>query len=311
MTLLRFSFPGAVLFGSALAVAMAIAPAARAFCRTTTEPPTSLYIPSQTGRCWTTPDGGPAVDLAWPSRARIGYSVASGASKYASLLDIVHAAEAAFGAWNNATCPPGCVGPACGHPNVQAFDEGFVSAEAAADDCGIVDCGARVHDPQHVIVFDDDAWPHSDPNYTVALTTVTYGVVTGTIFDADTEINSAQHVISLSDPAPAGQYSLQFVLTHEAGHFLGLAHATTTDAIMYYDYQYTPTALHADDIDGICAIYPPLPTQASGGCAITQHTRSGSCASGCVLIGLLAWCRTRRLRGPNAPTTSRGARRPR
>ena len=51
------------------------------------------------------------------------------------------------------------------------------------------------------------------------------------------------------------QYDLFTVMTHEFGHALGLNHATATTACMYATYNGVDSALNADDISGIKAIY--------------------------------------------------------
>jgi hypothetical protein len=50
------------------------------------------------------------------------------------------------------------------------------------------------------------------------------------------------------------------ILTHEAGHFLGLAHSPLPNATMYAFYEQGTNdwrTLSDDDIAGICSIYPP------------------------------------------------------
>jgi hypothetical protein len=274
-------------FAAVLALAAVLVPArAGAFCRTTTVKPTVPYEPSTQG-CWL--QGTP---LAWESGARVPYSISAGASAQVDLADATRVAQLAFAAWNSAMCATGNT------PDVQVYDNGPVSVDAAANDCGLVQCDPTFHDPQHVIVFDDAAWPHNDPTSTLALTTVTYGVNSGEIYDADMEINTAQHTISPAEPPPPGAYDLQSIMTHEAGHFLGLAHATDTHSIMYSQYQPGAIALTQDDVDGICTIYPQHPAAKAGCACESAPAGPGSLAlTACAALGLLVGVRRARRRG--------------
>jgi MYXO-CTERM domain-containing protein len=271
------------VFLPALALAVlggATAPGvAHAYCRTTTSPVPSGYDPVQNG-CWT--DGTP---LAWHS-TRVPYGVGSAASRQVSLDDATRIADLAFGAWNSANCS----GRA---PNVEAYDDGPIASVPEASDCNVSSaCDPAARD---VIVFDDDSWPHSDPANSLALTTITYAAGDGTILEAYTEVNSAEHELTTLEPPPAdgGAYDLQAILTHEAGHFLGLAHSAETTAIMYAFYEPGAIALTADDTNGICAIYPPS-APSSGGCSMSgTPTPAGSTLLGTVLVVL--YTRRRRL----------------
>jgi hypothetical protein len=277
----RVPFITLALVALALAVPLATPRPASAYCRTTTDHEPIPYNPVANG-CWM--NGTP---LAWAGGQRVAYSLSSAASSQISLADATRVAKLAFDQWNNAPCASGRT------PNLQVYDGGPVSPEAAADDCGLVQCDPTIHDPQHLIVFDDAGWPHNDPNNTLALTTVTYGVDSGEIFDADVEINSAQHSLSAQEPAPAGTFGLQAILTHEAGHFFGLAHATSQTPIMYAQYQQDAVSLTQDDIAGVCAIYP---VQTKAGCACeAMPAGPGDWAVGaCAGMGLLALIRRRR-----------------
>jgi hypothetical protein len=68
---------------------------------------------------------------------------------------------------------------------------------------------------------------------------------------------------TIQDPSPSGSpVDLQNVVTHELGHYLGLAHTTRehADAVMYASApfgQLSKRTLTADDVAGLCAAYPP------------------------------------------------------
>jgi hypothetical protein len=227
-----------------LAAAVTAGSDAHGFCRQITATPPAGYDPTTQG-CFGAQTAGSVFEVYWANLC-VGYSVQRGASRQVTLDQATAAAAQAFAAWTQTTCSGG------GSPSVTAVDEGPV-------DCGLVeydDDGPN----QHVIVFRDDGWPYDDSSNTLGLTTVTYDVTDGEIYDADIEINSHDYTLVASGPVPAGAYDLQTVLTHEAGHFLGLAHSADTTAMMYAHYQPGLGALGAlppDDTDGICSIYPP------------------------------------------------------
>src|SRR5262249_46305618 len=117
---------------------------------------------------------------------------------------------------------------------------------------------------QNLIVFRDDGWPYNDPYSTLGLTTVTFNAETGEIYDADMEINASGRNLSITDTVPSNGFDLLSVVTHEAGHFFGLAHATDPVATMYASYKPGSASLRdlaPDDIEGICAIYPTTKTR--------------------------------------------------
>jgi MYXO-CTERM domain-containing protein len=302
----RSRFPWAPLAVAVLALLGARS--AHAYCRTTTTPlPGPSFDPSLSSMCWMQ-----GVPLGWPAGIAIPYSLGSAASQQVTLADATRVADAAFNTWNTAACPSGSDAggaDAAFALNVQAYDNGPVDATVVAMDCGLVQCGPTVHDKNHLIVFRDNDWAHNDINNTLALTTVTYGVDTGTIFDADIEINSSTtstppHLLTTTEPPPPdlpqNTYDLQAILTHEAGHFLGLAHATETTSIMYAYYTPGSLTLTADDLAGICAIYPPgVPAASpphSSGCALESAPgpRNVSAVAMAAAALLLAFARRRR-----------------
>src|SRR5690606_32119504 len=98
---------------------------------------------------------------------------------------------------------------------------------------------------------------YNDIQRTIALTTITFATRTGEILDADIEGNSVGIPISTSDTAVTSD--LQSILTHEIGHFFGLAHSLDPDASMNANYDRGDLSfrtLAEDDRAGICSIYP-------------------------------------------------------
>ena len=228
-----------------LALAGLSAPAS-AFCRTTTSRIPPDYDPSISG-CYYTRDDHP---LFWRN-ACVGYDIQESASKQISYDDAATAIALAFTRWTSATCATASHG--VGRASIDVRDLGPVAcSEVQYDNYG----GPN----QHVIIFRDDEWPYDYTSNTLALTTVTYDPDTGEIYDADMEINTFQYKLSITPEVPQGGYDFLAIVTHETGHFLGMAHATDTHATMYAHY--TPGSeamrlLTEDDIDGICTIYPP------------------------------------------------------
>lgn len=84
-----------------------------------------------------------------------------------------------------------------------------------------------------------DCWDHATA--LLGVTTVSFDPTTGRIFDADIELNGADHVFSTVD-TPVCQpgavtprcvaTDVQNTVTHEVGHFLGLGHTGTRNSTM-------------------------------------------------------------------------------
>jgi hypothetical protein len=107
-------------------------------------------------------------------------------------------------------------------------------------------------------MFRDNDWPYVGGSTTIALTTLSVDIPTGRILDADVEINSYRTDITTSDTNVGAD--LDSIVTHESGHFLGMAHSPVQDATMFANY--SPSSidirtLSPDDEAGICAAYPP------------------------------------------------------
>ncbi len=252
--------PRRVLASLCLGIGLvAWSPPASAFCRTTTSRTPADYDPSISG-CW--PKGFP---LYWVN-ACVGYDIEQSASKQISYDTAATDIALAFTRWTSTTCASATHG--VGRVSIDVRDLGPVA-------CNEVQYNNVGGPNQHVIIFRDDDWPYDDTSNTLALTTVTYDPSTGQIYDADMEINTYQYTLSTTPEVPPGGYDFLAIVTHETGHFLGMAHATDTHATMYAHY--TPGSeamrlLTEDDIEGICTIYPADGTRTVAPAA----SRSGS-----------------------------------
>jgi MYXO-CTERM domain-containing protein len=260
-------------FALAAAAAVVLVPAAcvlfprsaAAFCRTTTCPLPSDFSPSP-GSCappnflqycqHLMPPVNP-LPLWWRNHC-VSYDLHEDAAGMVSgevATDVAtQIAAESFSKWTGTVC------------------DGSTGARVSIDvrDLGPVSCDEVNYNSdqpnQHVIIFRDNGFEDgvtvstgapASAN-TLGLTTVTFNPDTGELYDADIEINSSTP-LATGQTVTAGSYDLQSILTHEAGHFLGLAHSGDTAATMFA--QYTPGStskriLSDDDMAGICAIYP-------------------------------------------------------
>jgi hypothetical protein len=226
-----------VVTGLLVASPLLVARDADAYCRTTTVPVPASYSPTK--GCFTQ-----GLPLFWRN-ACISYSPARAASSRVPLDVAAPLFEQAFAKWTGSTCASG------GAPGIA------VSATEPVD-CAEVRYNQNGPN-QNVIVFRDADWPYSDPNNTLGLTTVTFNADTGEIYDADMEINASGKNLTVGDPVPIDGFDLLSVVTHEAGHFLGLAHATSSSSTMFASYKPGTTSLRSladDDVAGLCEIYP-------------------------------------------------------
>lgn len=233
------------------------------------------------------------------------------------------AARASFSAWEQScadlqlpyagTTGEIRVGLVGSRENVVVFRQGWCSnhPKAATDPCYTdwdVDCGGIYNCFEDHTTCPLGVTPCADRGV-VALTSVLYDPGTGRIFDADIELNGwdgleAGNVMATppshgwyftcADPPAASctkygedvcaSIDLRNTLTHEAGHFIGLAHpcgdkgevpctnAPPAGEIPWAERTMYPNTfigdfgkrdLSPDDVAGVCAIYPP-PSGGSG-----------------------------------------------
>lgn len=222
-----------------------------AHCRTTTCDQEGAPAECASGRinnCSTT-----GVPIAWPSTC-----VSTSVSAYGSALRGISAdtlrtmVESAFKQWTSADCgggsPPSFA--------VDIFPD--VTCKDLTGDAGYKSAGPNAN----VWLFEDDNWPHleTDAEAAIAVTSVLFDKYTGEIYDADVELNSFG--TNFTTDTDVGNIDLESVVQHESGHFLGLAHSQDTEATMYATLdpkagETKKRTLNRDDVEGICAIYPP------------------------------------------------------
>jgi hypothetical protein len=271
---MKLSIGAAALVGTVL-----FSQGALAFCRTTTCDPND---PSES--CQKDPETGcllTGLPLQWRSSCvTVGVQQLGSPTNGFSYDEVTEVVEKAFGAWLNADCGGG-------RPSI---DVQLI---------GAVECGLSEYNQDrgnaNIVVFREDVWPYAGAENAIGLTTTRFDTKTGALWDADIELNGATQSLSIGDPISGDD--LLSVLTHEAGHFLGLSH--TFDAAATMRAIYDPLSdgdsfrsLEQDDVEGICTVYPVNRKPDTNSCE-NRHGFSGQCgadqpppeeeASGCSL----------------------------
>lgn len=255
---LRLGRPLAV--GAAmLGVSLAFVGEASAFCRSTTCRSTA------TKECPTDEDSCPAsgAKLFWPTSC-ISYATNKLGTQDLDPTDTRAVIKKTFLAWSDVQCPDG------------------TTAKMTFQELEPISCKKSEYNKTgpnvNVVLFQDDNWKYRGIDGTLAKTSVTYNDDTGEIYDADIEVNTANNTVTITDDPAKVDYDLQAILTHEVGHFIGIAHSPNPDAVMFASYSPGSLAqrkLTDDDVEAVCAIYPSTSTAA---CNTTPRGGfSGSC----------------------------------
>ncbi len=249
-------------FASILGVAgtLALSTHAFAFCRATTCDPSKDSCERDSGSCLTT--GKP---LTWTSSCLQVYMQADGLpSQGISFAAAKQSLTRAFDAWLSVDCS--------GAPpllEVQVM--------------GPITCGASEYNPTqknaNIVVFRSDEWPYIGGEDALGFTHLSFNADTGELWDADIEINAVGQAYSIGDPVMGAD--LDSVLTHEAGHLLGLAHTLDKNATMFASYTpgtSTLRTLDSDDMKAVCAAYPTDRVPSRTSCA-PRHGFSDACSA--------------------------------
>jgi len=117
-------------------------------------------------------------------------------------------------------------------------------------------------DGQNVIIWvtEDANWSHG--SNVAAYTTTHVDLTTGRIVEFDMEINATPSRTATkpwSATGEQGKMDLQNMVTHEAGHAIGLDHVSDTEATMYPYMNLGESKkrdLETDDVNGVSFIYP-------------------------------------------------------
>ena len=223
-------------------LALGVTSRAGAYCRERTCDPANPKQHCQlSGNCVTS-----GHVLHWPSGCLTFDVQEAGSPKLGIDANaVLDAMNAAFHAWQAADC--GGMAPAL---------EPATLGPVACDESRYNEEGKNAN----IVMFRDDEWPYQNSIDAYALTTVRFDPSTGELFDADIEVNSHDFPIT-ADGSPHG-VDLQSILTHEVGHFLGLAHADQTDVVSTMRAGWNGVgldlrSLSPDDEAGICDVYPP------------------------------------------------------
>ena len=247
------------------AIVTATAGQAQAFCRSTACDATSEECTKDENGC---PRTGPP--LSWRSLP-LPYRFHAGGSDKLDMDGVREATRRAFAEWSNVTCS--------GERTSLRFEEG---KDIPGTHPLVGDLPAKV---SFGIYFRDDVWPYDDGSEALALTNRKYGKTNGWIDYSSIEVNTTDREFRLTDSAKG--IDLQAVLAHEVGHYIGLAHSNEKDSIMAPSYCQSADrcgtsadrarALAQDDVDAVCAMYPPggiagvayEDPNASSGCAVS------------------------------------------
>ena len=241
-------------------VTLTLAGSSSAFCRATTCDPGKKDCARNTQSCLT--EGKP---LFWASSCVQVYVQKNGSPALGiGFSTFKESVSRAFSAWLSADC-----GGAAPSIDVQVL--GPIT-------CDVAEYNATQKNA-NIVLFRDDQWPYVGGEDALAFTHLLFNADTGELWDTDLEINSFEYDFSTGDPVTGND--LDSMLTHEAGHLLGLAHTLSKDATMYAQYKEgtdTLRTLSPDDVNGICAAYAPDRVTSRTSCS-PRHGFSDACGA--------------------------------
>ncbi|MFT7625797.1 MAG: hypothetical protein ACI9WU_004988, partial [Myxococcota bacterium] len=146
-----------------------------------------------------------------------------------------------------------------------------------------VDGGTSATAPMGALTvsFEEDNWDPSASG-TLAVTINTFDSQSGEILKSEIEFNGVFHTWGNTLGADLDD-DIETSAVHEVGHALGLRHSRERDSAMFFQTPATtPRALHVDDGNGACYLYPTV-AFASGvlcdTCTQNSHCAAGDCVA--------------------------------
>jgi hypothetical protein len=250
-------------FAAALLAVASYGPGAAAYCRATNcFPEIETCTLDKATQC---PNVG--TPLSWFSGCVDLYVQADGCpSQGISFATTKSSVERAVATWLSASCADG------GTPSLSVNVLGPIT-------CHTSEYGKDAHNA-NIVMFRENDWPYVGAEDTIGFTHVRFGVHgDGEIWDGDIELNAFDFAFSVGDKNVS--YDLDSVLTHEIGHWLGLAHTADASATMYGEYTPGMTqqrSLADDDSTAICEVYPTGRTTSTESCD-PRHGFSDLCGA--------------------------------
>ena len=231
---------------------------ASAYCRMTTDGS------SQIGDALCPTEGAP---LYWKNPC-LSYAIDYHGSVWMDFEDVESAVDQSFATWENVDCDSreAQLNPA-NPPNL--IFKGLQSSDCRRAE---VNSTGNVNTVAFLDPFQDPCADRPYSPFAFAVTIVRYNTSTGEIFDADMMINDqlatrqfagGPYANCPDSGCPAGnpgEADLASIVTHEAGHFIGIGHTEVDDATMFASAARTSIekrTLATDDINAVCDIYPP------------------------------------------------------
>jgi hypothetical protein len=134
-------------------------------------------------------------------------------------------------------------------------------------------------DGQNLVLWLGGAQWHND-NLTLGVTHVIYMPGSGQITDADIEFNNN---VTWKAGGSGFATDIESIVTHEAGHFLGLDHTATTSAVMFASYNTgeLKSTLQSADVNDVCTVYPTTSANGTQGDFCRVDTNCGTAAPKC------------------------------